>query len=490
MSENRLETETNSTVTADWCSFCSPELARFNKAFVKRNGKGFAHVVVLKAANEDEIDYCYEKERAYFNANGWECAFVDYGAAEKQPNMLIFRADERADEVFNTFDVTGVNSLNLNEVIEMIGFDDLTSEFLEQIKPECINYFTSKVKELGTDRFVNEIVMDHYNKTDNDSMTDDDLVKMFGTTDVMKAKSDTGILPGVANYKEPEKTIPKPETSKQKPDIKPAPYDNNSIHSHPIASSSVVTKSGKFRPLPSKQGVKPTIAAKPAISIETSVSEDKPEQKAEPKEKVTTPVRNETKPAQIEVPIETETPEPETTETAEMATETSETIESSKSESEDNGMPDVPVPVQVKKITFQSKESLSEDDKKANADLLHKIRSKYEGVLQYIRDLHSPQFTIFINMLSEALDNNKYTKQWCPVYLDITDDITTELYAKLYELDQITAEFNKKLIHQIMHIGCPFCANEWDEDVTFKNAGVHYTRCPKCNNERPFEKED
>ena len=122
--------------------------------------------------------------------------------------------------------------------------------------------------------------------------------------------------------------------------------------------------------------------------------------------------------------------------------------------------------------------------------MLHKIRSKYEQALQFVTDLHSPQFTLFINLFREALDNNKYTKQWCPMYLEISDDLTTELYAKLYELDQITAEFNKKLIHQVLHIGCPFCVTEWNEDITFVDKGLHYTRCPNCNSERPFMKED
>ena len=142
-------------------------------------------------------------------------------------------------------------------------------------------------------------------------------------------------------------------------------------------------------------------------------------------------------------------------------------ISEPKEEESDDDTPSVPAPVKVKKISFQSKEVLTEEDKKQNAELLHKIRSKYEQALQFVTDLHSPQFTLFINLFREALDNNKYTKQWCPMYLEISDDLTTELYAKLYELDQITAEFNKKLIHQVLHIGCPFCVTEWNEDITF-----------------------
>ena len=38
--------ETNkTTIAADWCEKKLPELARFNKAFIKRKGKGFAHVM-------------------------------------------------------------------------------------------------------------------------------------------------------------------------------------------------------------------------------------------------------------------------------------------------------------------------------------------------------------------------------------------------------------------------------------------------------------
>lgn len=238
---------------------------------------------------------------------------------------------------------------------------------------------------------------------------------------------------------------------------------------------------------------------------ETSVSTSKELPKKEPG-RLAAALHNRTVTAVKQEPVEsekettqqipetesTEKPNPEVTpekesEEVPVVTETEETPPEENFE-EDEFVPE-PVKKPVKKIVFQSKEVLTDEDKEYNKKLLHDLRSKYEETLKFIRDGHSPQYSIFINIFEEALDKNIYTKQLCPVYLEISDDLSTDLYAQLYEIDKATAEFNKKLIHQVYHMGCPFCANEWEEDVTFINPGVHYVRCPKCDMERGYEKE-
>lgn len=536
--------ETNkTTIAADWCEKKLPELARFNKAFIKRKGKGFAHVIVLTSENKEDINYCYEKESALFESFGWYCVLMN-GDSVPKTCTLVFRTTPNKDEVYNAFDVTGVSRSVIDrdvlaKLVDMIGFDDLTMDYLQGINESYLLYLLSKVSDLGMDRFVNELLVNHYNNTDSDNMTKEDLKILFGTDDVKtlcstaatcevkeqdtnsfvsptseptKAEREPASVTGQAD--EPNKAaakepvthvveqsveVPVPRPAQPQPKPNPLPYDErpaneDKINSHSIPhSKGFLSSHGKFRPVTvtnnersvttktaetkqnePKNELNPTILGaedrKPASvpEVEQTVMEN--QEKGEPKSV------SEDKDIVSEVEESQTIPEP--------------VISEPKEEEADDGTPSVPAPVKVKKISFQSKEVLTEEDKKQNAELLHKIRSKYEQALQFVTDLHSPQFTLFINLFREALDNNKYTKQWCPMYLEISDDLTTELYAKLYELDQITAEFNKKLIHQVLHIGCPFCVTEWNEDITFVDKGLHYTRCPNCNSERPFMKEE
>lgn len=536
--------ETNKTIiAADWCEKTLPELARFNKAFIKRKGKGFAHVIVLTAENKEDINYCYEKESALFESFGWYCVLMN-GDSVPKTCTLVFRTTPNKDEVYNAFDVTGVSRSVIDKgvlakLVDMIGFDDLTMDYLLGIDKSYLLYLLSKVSDLGMDRFVNELLVNHYNNTDSDNMTKEDLKILFGTEDIKtlcsmaagcevkeqdtnsfvpstseptKAEKEPASVTGQAD--EPNKTaakelithvaeqsvdvpIPRPEQSQQKSN--PLPYDEKSINENKINSHSIphskgfLSSHGKFRPVTVTNNER-SVTAK---TVETKQNEPKNELNpailgAEDRKPASVPEVEQT------VVENQEEREPKSvSEDKDIVSEVEESqtipepvISEPKEEESDDDTPSVPAPVKVKKISFQSKEVLTEEDKKQNAELLHKIRSKYEQALQFVTDLHSPQFTLFINLFREALDNNKYTKQWCPMYLEISDDLTTELYAKLYELDQVTAEFNKKLIHQVLHIGCPFCATEWNEDITFVDNGLHYTRCPNCNSERPFMKEE
>ena len=70
----------------------------------------------------------------------------------------------------------------------------------------------------------------------------------------------------------------------------------------------------------------------------------------------------------------------------------------------------------------------------------------------------------------------------------MSNDVTTDIYAALYELDEKTKEFHEGLIHQSITLGCPLCGKDWEEDITFLKKGIHYVECPNCYCERGFEK--
>ena len=485
------------TVIGSWCENTVPKLARFNQIFIKRNGKGFAHTLVLKSKNEKDIQYCFEKEKAFFKQNGWICVLTDDPMKIPTKNILIIRTATKENEIYNEFCVEGVGFLdsNLKELVDLVGFEDLTLEYLKTLDQKYIDHLSECLK-VGVEKFVNDLLMNHYNHTDVDTMTKEDKRVLFGTSDL--------------NPKEKEgnkNTSFKPEDRKQTTESKD-PLSNQSnqkesktgeeksstgskesgyeevIKAHSISSKGFLKKSSGFKqntlhtPFgePKREEAKAaTEGTESAMGVAGAVPEQAGSDVTE------TEVRN---PEEGSAEYNEKVPESSVSDQTDPGQ-----AEAKESETEAEENPEgPPAPVKVKKITFKSKETLTEEDKKSNAELLHNIRSQYEETLRFIKNTHSPQYTLFVNLITEALESNKYTKQWCPMYLEISDDLTTEVYARLYELDHITADFNKKLIHQVMHIGCPFCANEWDEDVTFIGFGVHYTRCPKCANERPFEK--
>lgn len=150
----------------------------------------------------------------------------------------------------------------------------------------------------------------------------------------------------------------------------------------------------------------------------------------------------------------------------------------------------IPRPTTKKEVKVQGtfKEELSEKEKEQNAEKLVKLQESYKEVSAFIVDSKDNRFRSIAKELDNAVATNVYKTQWCPVYLNISDDTSTELYAKLYELDIETLEFNKTITRQSLHLGCAFCGTEWDEDITFKPTGVFYAECPNCYTQRPYEK--
>lgn len=151
----------------------------------------------------------------------------------------------------------------------------------------------------------------------------------------------------------------------------------------------------------------------------------------------------------------------------------------------------VPKPT-IKKETHvggEMKAELTEEEKQNNEKLLQDLQEEYRRVSTFIKDSKDNRFKAIAKQMDDAVATNVYKTQWCPLYLEVSDDTSSDIYAELYRLDIKTLEFNKKVVRQSVHLGCAFCGNEWDEDVTFKPTGVFFTECPECRTERPFELE-
>ena len=594
---------------ANWCEKTVPELARFNTIYVRRQGRGLAHVLVLINGTKEDVETCYLNERNYFMSNDIACALSNDPSAHPEGTGLLFRTKEVPGEVCNVYDISAVHqpALNLDTLVDMIALEGLTVEFIKSLPAICLEYLTHKVDRIGLDKLVNDMLMLHYKKSDEDRLIPEDVLYLFGiptipNQDLDRIRADkrqktldpetAKILEALVEPKLIEELKAMPEKLEKPKEVKASVTKVTPI-STPLTEHIPVPEPTSVKPAEvektAEESKDPAVEESPSMeqaleSVFEEDTEEEAEKNKEPKSenasktKEETPVEPESETTDVseaaveetkveDAPVEvapeeeaaaeetqkevvtqeestaepeaeeeskvdaaekveepkkeapktidsttdseavTEAPKPRSSgrlfsglrskskpapvaapavEESKQEPKVEEPVEAPAEEEEDF----VPAPVKsaAKKITFQSKEELTDEDKALNKELLHNIRAQYEETLQFIRDGHSPQFTIFINMIEEVLDTNVYTKQWCPLYLEISDDLSSELYARLYALDKATAEFNKKLIHQVYPIGCPFCANNWEEDITFVSPGLHFVRCPKCGNERGYEK--
>jgi len=162
--------------------------------------------------------------------------------------------------------------------------------------------------------------------------------------------------------------------------------------------------------------------------------------------------------------------------------------EEPKEVDEDEDIIPKPKEQQQKKPNLIVKEELTEDEERNNKRLLEDLRDLYKTTIIYINETCNSQYRGILNKMQEAVDKNVYKQQFTKMYLDISEDTSSELYRRLYEVDIATQKFHKSVVHQIRHLGCFNCGTNWDEDITFLAKGPHKVHCPKCFNDYPFEK--
>ena len=162
--------------------------------------------------------------------------------------------------------------------------------------------------------------------------------------------------------------------------------------------------------------------------------------------------------------------------------------ETPKEADEDEDIIPKPKEQQQKKSNLIVKEELTEEEDTNNKKLLEDLRNLYKTTIIYINETCNSQYRGILNKMQEAVDKNIYKQQFTKMYLDISEDTSSELYRRLYDVDIATQKFHKSVVHQIRHLGCFNCGTNWDEDITFLAKGPHKVHCPKCFNDYPFEK--
>lgn len=153
----------------------------------------------------------------------------------------------------------------------------------------------------------------------------------------------------------------------------------------------------------------------------------------------------------------------------------------------DNRPAPAPEPT-IEKEEEVNTEPLTEEEEVNNRVLLEKVRKAYEDCLAAIDESCNTLFVPIKNKIQESLNTNKYACELCYAYLEVTNDVSSYVYKKLYEADIAVDEFNNNVHRQYIRMGCPGCNNMWNEDITFLEKGLHEIHCPKCNMARLIDK--
>lgn len=209
--------------------------------------------------------------------------------------------------------------------------------------------------------------------------------------------------------------------------------------------------------------------------LSAAAEEPEPEEPEEPKTESEEPETTEPEVTAEAEPVKSEPTEPE----ANMA---------ARSQMFATGAPeDPPAPTKKNNVLDSAKDSLSEEENERNWALLHQLIDKHNQCIKIIDDSYNTGFYPIKSTLQECVNKKVFNRQYCRIYMDISNDYTTELYNNLYELDQMVQDFHKSVVRKKLHLGCPNCGSEWDEDLTFLTPGIHEVSCPKCDMSRRIE---
>lgn len=465
------------TEDLDWCAGICPALATFNRAFVARKGLGLFHIAVLEG-DEESVRYCAEQEAKLFADRGIYDTGKPYISASDKRGVYFFRSymEDRKDwyqeqvkkgsliflmkeDSVNTgFNVFHIGDCRLHslaaKVAEQLGIPETVAEAVLGKYEKCVN--------ISEDIIVNNTILRHYETLVDDEIQESDFEWLENW------KNDEKVVPGKepvpynkeesGNGAEPVKkdtpahAVEAPETPKEPPqNTEPMPAATPEEPVNDIQPEKTVSAVPETAPVTSTEPQKTGPDPQPAPSVE-------PEKPAEPQKTEA----EDTPSAEAHAPQETA----------------------------ENGNP-VPVPVKTPKaqeIHGLIKEMITKEEDDRNYELLEALKSEYRAVHGYIYSLRNSKWKIIMNRMQDAIDSNDLSQQYCPMYLSISDDITTELYAKLYDLDGKTKQFQESIVRMIVPFGCPHCGKEWKEDVTFLPPGAHFIECPECRGTRGYEK--
>lgn len=137
-----------------------------------------------------------------------------------------------------------------------------------------------------------------------------------------------------------------------------------------------------------------------------------------------------------------------------------------------------------------AKKKVSDETAKKNMDLLNNVREKYQKIIDYIEEVNTSMWKPVEKFAKQALETNDFSESIIMNYLNISQDVTTDLYRMLYdEIEPARKDFEDNVVRSYKKITCFNCREEWEVDVTFLGEKQETCECPKCNTTIRYDKD-
>jgi len=427
-----------------------------NKMALLRNGNVPVPVVVLKG-HKTNVEFVAKKESqilgSYFNVMKKMADFKS-GVVNFVPSDIERGNVDWLDCNHEVIDVDALSIFDWNEFFAKLGLDGVSEDMFSDYTPDMKDALASI-----EDQVVMDVLYDHYERCDDNTITDQDIRIITGMV------HDRLQLSSSQNLK-----------SEMRANKQFKPQDNQER----VAKSSELDKAKKEMRRNRQEVLQGTLKGDIA-PLKDSVKDSRG--------KVTNDKENMSNEALIgsgdKVPVVEEKDVPHNEPAAEPVIEAAvETLNDGDSDAI------IPKPKEQSKPkpNLVAKAELTAEEEAKNAELLEGLRTKYKDAIRYMNETCNAQYRIIVNSMQDAVDKDVYKQQYTKMYLNVSDDTGTELYRKLYDVDIATQQFHKDVVHQVKHIGCFNCGKNWDEDITFLSHGPHTVRCPHCYADYPFEK--
>ena len=133
---------------------------------------------------------------------------------------------------------------------------------------------------------------------------------------------------------------------------------------------------------------------------------------------------------------------------------------------------------------------LTEEDERYNQMLLSEIRKEYTELLKYIISLKSSIWKPIERIVRNSLETNDYSESVILKYLELSKDITTDLYTRLYTVTEpIRRKFEDGVKREYKKLVCYNCSAQWKVDVTFMGKDHDESECPICQSSIGYDKD-
>lgn len=442
-------------LTEDWCKSISPELAVFNKAFVRRAGMGLFPYVLLDG-NKEAVKYCVKKEAALFYQagvyesdkvntdirNGKRGVFLaDYFNQNEKDvyrklsdnGSLIFFNSGNPDHA-NRYDVSGCDIISFSEVfLPLIGMS-CENSVIEEVLRKYPSVWTMDIPLL-----VNNTTLCHYSHADNEILKIEDFNWLAD-----------GSLTGEADS---NGTQPEVESKEENTDLKKTAPKDTDAHADDKDGSE---KTGSFE--------------------ETGT--DKAEQGS-------TDVRSENEngddPSAIKDGATDDAATKDKSWKAILPDNGAETVKKAEDDKADVDKSDTKDSEQ--KDNLEKKDSgLTEQEKTENKNLLDALVKEYKDVIDMIAHEQVPgMFSPVKRILDESIEKTDFEESPAKKYVEISKDFSSDLYKRIYKTTEpMRLEFLDKVKRRYIELTCFNCHHTWQVDATFVDGETGSAECPKC----------